>query len=223
MTAALYLRVSTTKQAQEGLSLDAQEKLCREAATMVHCFGSGTMREDLVRPYGNPFPIETAIFKLAGSDICAEATRSLFHLARQYQESFNVYGEKAVFEWEQVAGERPVLFHMAPLDEGTQNRGRPDSVERVQPPDYAHRLPEPIRRFTHYGVYDESHPHLSFLQGGGHGGSHPHLVNEFVQSIVEGRAPWIDAYRAADWCAAGLCAHESALRQGEAVMVPSFR
>jgi hypothetical protein len=167
--------------------------------------------------------METALFKLAGTDVHAEATRSLFHLAREYQESFNAYGESAVFEWAQVGGEAPVLFHIAPLEESLEGRGRAGWVERVTPPDYADRLPEPIRRFTRRGVYDESHAHLSFLQGGGHGGSHPHLVNEFVQSIVAGRAPWIDAYRAADWCAAGICAHESALRDGEGVTVPSFR
>ncbi|WP_330620836.1 hypothetical protein [Blautia pseudococcoides] len=31
--------------------------------------------------------------------------------------------------------------------------------------------------------------HLSFKQGGGHGGSHPHLVHEFIRSIIEERKP----------------------------------
>ncbi len=48
-------------------------------------------------------------------------------------------------------------------------------------------LPEEIQRFTTKGVYDDEHAHLSFTQGGGHGGSHPHLVNEFVSSIIDGR------------------------------------
>lgn len=71
-------------------------------------------------------------------------------------------------------------------------------------------------------MYDESTPHLSFLQGGGHGGSHPHLVHEFVSSIVEGRKPTIDAVTAANWTASGICAHESAMRGGDAVEVPEF-
>ena len=33
--------------------------------------------------------------------------------------------------------------------------------------------------------------------GGGHHGSHPHLVHEFVRSIIEGRKPRIDERRAA--------------------------
>jgi hypothetical protein len=74
-----------------------------------------------------------------------EVTRSLFETARQYVESFNVYGDKMSFEWTQVEDEQPV-------------------TQRVTIPDYARLLPEPR-------VYDAEHAHLSFTQGGGHGGS----------------------------------------------------
>jgi hypothetical protein len=39
---------------------------------------------------------------------------------------------------------------------------------------------------------------------------------------VEGRRPRIDAVTAANWTAAGICAHESAMRHGAAVDIPSF-
>jgi hypothetical protein len=94
--------------------------------------------------------------------------------------------------------------------------------ERVDPPDRADLLPPEIGRFTKRGVYDETRPHLSFLQGGGHGGSHPHLAHEFVRSIVEQREPAIDAVTAANWTAAGICAHESATRDGDGVAIPDF-
>ena len=69
-------------------------------------------------------------------------------------------------------------------------RGGLVTEERIQiPPTYADRLPAEIGRFTKQTVYDDSNPHLSFLQGGGHGGSHPHLVHEFVRSILEDRTP----------------------------------
>jgi predicted dehydrogenase len=196
--------------------------LSKTRAEKVHCFGTGTMREELVKAYGNPYPMETAIFKLAGTDIAAEATRSLFHLGREYQESFNVYGEDAVFEWGQMSDDEPALFQIEPLDQMKDGRGRKTTAERVTVPDYAERLPEPIRRFTKRGVYSESNPHLSFLQGGGHGGAHPHLVQEFVQSIVEERPPYIDSVTAANWTAAGICAHESAMNDGGLVTIPSF-
>ena len=198
-------------------------RLAGRRVERVHCFGSGTMRQELTRQYGNPFPAESAIFKLADSDLAAEVTRTLFHVGRQYQESFNVYCENGVFEWGQTAADLPVVFRMSPVSKAISGRGgRPLTTERVEPPDYAHRLPEPIQRFTRRGVYDEGNPHLSFLQGGGHGGSHPHLVHEFVSSIVEGRQPAIDAITAANWTAAGICAHESAMRGGETVEVPEF-
>ena len=72
------------------------------------------------------------------------------------------------------------------------HRGR-NSPSGCTVPDFAHLLPEPIRRFTTKGVYDQDAEHLSFIQGGGHGGSHPHLVHEFISAIVEGRPPRPDA------------------------------
>ena len=188
-------------------------------ATRVHSFGSGTMREALRRTYGNPYPVETAIFRLEGTAVAAEVTRTLFQTARAYSESFAVYAEERSFEWQQLEEEEPLLCSMAPLQPG---RGRPITAERVAVPDRRDLLPQEIAHFTRPGVYDASQPHRSFLHGGGHGGSHPHLVHEFVRSIMEGRSPAIDAVTAADWTAAGICAHQSAMVGGEAVDVPRF-
>ncbi|HUB31508.1 MAG TPA: hypothetical protein VMA31_00720 [Bryobacteraceae bacterium] len=60
-------------------------------------------------------------------------------------------------------------------------------------------------------------------QSGGHGGSHPHLVHEFVASIVEKRAPFPDVYQSVNWTCAGICAHESAMQGGRRVALPDFR
>ena len=53
-------------------------------------------------------------------------------------------------------------------------------------------------------------------------GSHPHLVHEFVMSIIEERKPAIDEHLGGNITAAGICAHESAMRGGESVIVPEF-
>jgi len=93
----------------------------------------------------------------------------------------------------------------------------------VKVPDFADRLPECIRRFTTAGVYDAKETqHLSFLQGSGHGGSHPHLAHEFVSALVEGRAPRPDAVTSANWTMTGICAHMSAMKGGERVAIPQF-
>lgn len=189
-------------------------------ATRVHCFGSGHMRKELQTQYANPYPIETAIFQLALDGVVAEATRSLFHTAHEYVESFHVLGEKGSFEWH-MEHEPPVVTTMRPSN--VRHGGNDVKTERVLPPDHRDLLPESIRPFTALQIIpDPKNPHQSIRQGGGHHGSHPHLVHEFVRSIIEQRKPWIDEVTAANWTAAGICAHESALKGGAAVEVPSF-
>jgi predicted dehydrogenase len=179
-------------------------------AGQVSCLGSGRIAQTLASKYGSPFAVENALFQVRNQPLAFEVTRSLFETARQYVESFDVYADRMSFEWAQIEGERPVV-HIG------------ETPERVEVPDYAPLLPEPIRSFTAKGVYDEEHAHLSFIQGGGHGGSHPHLVHEFVSSIREGRPSFPDVYQSVNWTCAGICAHESAMRGGEIVYLPEFR
>lgn len=75
--------------------------------------------------------------------------------------------------------------------------------------------PSPPIRFTTMKIH-------SFKQGGGHGGSHPHLVHEFVRSILEDRKPAIDDIMGAYWTGTGICAHESAMKGGEVITIPWF-
>jgi len=185
--------------------------LAGQEAEYVSCFGSGKIADNLVQKYGSPFAVESALFRLCNSNLAAEVTRSLFETSREYIESFDVYGDKATFEWQQLQEEDPVVFVG-------------EDGKRVKVPDYSYLLPESIQRFTKKGVYDkEENKHLSFIQGGGHGGSHPHLVHEFASSIIENRNPFPDVYQSANWTCAGICAHESAMKQGEIVKLPVFR
>ena len=108
------------------------------------------------------------------SNIIAEATRSLYQTIRQYRESFDSYGDKLAFEWEQIQDEGPVLF------EGGEN------AKRIIVPDTDDMLPEETKKFTlREKIEDDTH--VSFIQGAGHGGSHPHMVQEFISAILEGR------------------------------------
>ena len=184
-------------------------------AEYVSCFGSGTIREDLVAHYGSPFAVESAHIKLRDTDLSARIIRSLFDTARQYRESIDVYGSKQSFEWSQIEGEDPVLH--------TAKRLEQEIPQRIQVPDYAHLLPEEIQMFTTKGVYDlDEQQHLSFTQGAGHGGSHPHLAHEFVSALLEGREPYPNAVQSANWTCVGICAHQSAMAGGENVLLPEF-
>jgi predicted dehydrogenase len=180
-------------------------------ADYVSCFGSGRVRDDIREKSGNSFAVESCHIKIADSDISAHIWRFLYDTARQYRESFDVYGSKKSFEWTLVEGE-PHILH-------TAKKPEPEIPEKVEVPDFADRLPEPIRMFTR-SIQDAEH--LSFIQGGGHGGSHPHLVNEFVRSLVDNRDPWPNATRSANWTCVGILAHESAVAGGEINRLPEF-
>ena len=180
-------------------------------AEYVSCFGSGTINDECARRSGSKFAVESCHIKIRDSDVAAHVWRFLWDTARQYRESIDVYGSKKSFEWQLIAGEDPVLH--------TAKKPEPEIAERVDVLDYAHLLPEPIRKFTQR-VADEDH--LSFIQGGGHGGSHPHLVNEFVSALIEDRDPFPNVEQSANWTSVGICAHQSALKGGEIVNVPDF-
>lgn len=180
-------------------------------AEYVSCFGSGTINEELAKKSGNRFAVESCHLKIKDSDIAAHIWRFLFDTARQYRESFDVYGSKKSFEWALIEGEEHVLH--------TAKKPEPEIPERVKVPDFAHLLPEEIRSFTQ-AVQDQEH--LSFIQGAGHGGSHPHLVNEFVSALVQDRDPWPNAVTSANWTCVGICAHQSAEQGGAIVKLPGF-
>lgn len=55
-----------------------------------------------------------------------------------------------------------------------------------------------------------------------HGGSHPHLVHEFVRSILEDRTPVPSDIDGAYWTGVGICAHQSAMDGGVVKRVPVF-
>jgi predicted dehydrogenase len=184
-------------------------------AAVVSCFGSGRIRDELAAKYGSPFAVETCHIALRDSDLSARVYRSLFDTARQYRESIDVYGSKQSFEWPLVEGEQPILH--------TAKKPEHEIAQRVTVPDFAHLLPAAIRRFTTRGVYDtDANQHLSFIQGSGHGGSHPHLVNEFVSALVQGRETFPNHRQSANWTGVGILAHQSALRGGELLQLPEF-
>ena len=188
----------------------------------VNCFGSGTMDEKMYHRYNNPFPVECAIFEFENG-MKAEATRTLFETARAYKEGLNIYGSKKSFEWGFHDGDDPIITTL--IETGQDCRGNHCETETIPMPNYHHLLPQEIQHHTVGENFDPLNPHISLSKGagGGHHGSHPHLVHEFVMSIIENRKPWIDEYLGANITAAGICAHESAMKNGETIIVPNFK
>ena len=187
----------------------------------VVCFGSGTMEGWLTKQYGNPYPIQSALLEFENG-LKGEVTRSLFEIARVYQEGLFVYGNEGCFEWGFADHDPPYFTTAIPATDG--RRGGSTRVEIVDLPNYYHNLPEEIHKFTVGGDYDPLNPQETLKKGSGagHHGSHPHLVNEFVMSIVEERKPWIDEVLGGNITATGICAHESAMKNGAEVNIPEF-
>jgi predicted dehydrogenase len=71
--------------------------------------------------------------------------------------------------------------------------------------------------------YSDNRPSLPAAMGhGGHGGSHGYLTNEFIMALVEDREPLIDVYEGIAMTAPGIVAHQSALKNGERLLIPDF-
>ncbi|MGI8868747.1 MAG: Gfo/Idh/MocA family protein [Mycobacteriales bacterium] len=185
----------------------------------VSCLGSGILQDQYAGDWENHFPLETAHFRLDKDNLAAEVTLSFFQTARQYQEGFNVYGDRAGVEWA-LLGEDEMWLHS--FTEAAAGARREVDVQRIDPPDRADLLPGEIADFVQPTTYTPAGAREPITVGAGHGGSHPHLADEFVRSIVEHRPPRVDALTAANWTAPGIVGHASAQRDGALLAVPQF-
>ena len=184
-------------------------EILRKPIKTVRCIGSGKISEEYMKKYDSPFAVESVQLTFSGTDVAGEVTRSMFDTIRQYRESFDFYGSKKSFEWEQCIEEGPVIYT------GYEN------AEHITVPDTDDMLSPEIAKFTlKEQIMDEKH--VSFIQGSGHGGSHPHLVQEFITAIQEGRPAHVNSTIAANWNVAGLLAHESAMKGGKILEMPEF-
>ncbi len=116
----------------------------------------------------------------------------------------------------------------------------------IQRPDFAaidlKHLPKPTRQvLTDQEMFDKLPPEVEHafkqvanpslsdaelketdFRPGGHGGSHPYLVHEFVSAVLERRRPAINVWEAVRYMAMGVTAHQSALKDGETLTVPDW-
>lgn len=175
----------------------------------VICHGSGHLSPDKAEVYGSPWAVETATFTFQDTDVVAESSRCLFETIRQCRECFDLYGTEMSFEWEQIIDDGHVIFTGI------------DDAEKLICPDTDKLLPPSIAQFTKREAITDV-TQSSFRQGLGHGGSHPHLVHQFLMALAEDREPSVGARRAATITCTGICAHESAKNGSKSVEIPDF-
>lgn len=60
------------------------------------------------------------------------------------------------------------------------------------------------------------------VAAGGHGGSHGHLANDFLEAIIRQRKPAVDVIDALNMTVPGYYAHLSAMKDGETMKIPQY-
>jgi predicted dehydrogenase len=143
--------------------------------------------------YHNPFVNVTFFGKTMGGGACRIAIHQYLGAEGDIAERAEYYGTKMLFI-EPRFGQPAMRSH-----EGTK-------LETFALEDHSAILPPELRNHT----------------VGGHEGSEVYITNEFVNAMNEGRRPLVDVFEAVAYCAPGICAHESALKDGDWVKVPDF-
>ncbi|MAG57684.1 MAG: oxidoreductase [Planctomycetes bacterium] len=116
---------------------------------------------------------------------------------------WNVAGHGERGQW---LGEKMSCFMAGSGGQPRARRGVSGRWQAWNVPDYwkTDRLPESMRHNS------------------GHGGSASFLSAEFVEALVEKREPTVDVYQSIAMTAPGIVAHDSAMKGGALMNVPSF-
>jgi len=175
--------------------------------TEVVCHGWG--EDDPVlkdNVYNNPFWDESAMFK----DNLGRAFRVnvWWKGAHRGCERAEWIGSKMSFYCGHPNGLGPVIIRRGSQTE-KDNAGvvrKLPQFEPYQQPQWwkTDMLPEPLRHDS------------------GHEGSHTFLTHEFIDALTHGRKPAVDVHEALAFTAPGIVAHQSALKGGELMKIPSF-
>jgi len=178
-----------------------------ERLTEVSCIGWGD-DDPILRDnaYGNPFWNGTAFFKTSAGHAFRVAI--YWKGAHRGTERAQWYGDRTSFFFPDPNGLGAVLVRSGTQqekDSGGFVRELPEHETYAQPDWWAtDMLPAPLRHDS------------------GHEGSHTFLTHEFVDALVKGRRPTVNVHEALAYTAPGIVAHQSALKGGLQMKIPSF-
>lgn len=178
-----------------------------ERLTHVFCQGWGDDSPALKgNPYKNPFWNETAFFRTNRGHACRISV--CWKGALMGTERGEWHGSKMSLYSADPVGAPSALIKAGETTQRDDGGYQQSHSERevFQEPKWWETavLPEPLR-------------HAS-----GHGGSHTFLTHEFIDSLINRRKPLVDIHEALAYTAPGIVAHESALKDGEFLKIPSF-
>jgi predicted dehydrogenase len=178
-----------------------------ERLTEVSCIGWGdddpSHRDNA---YHNPFWNEIGLFKTNRGN--AMRIINLRKGAVKGAERAQFYGDKMSFYYPNPLGIGAMIVHAGKQTE-KDDGGFARQASKEEPYEVpmwwkTDLLPEPLRHDS------------------GHSGSHTFLTHEFIDALVNNRKPTVNIYEAVAYTAPGIVAHESALKGGERLKVPSF-
>lgn len=180
-----------------------------ERLTGVSCHGWGDNSPYLKdNVYNNPFWNETALFKTDRDH--SFKVNVWWKGAYRGTERGELTGTKMSFYGPTANGMGPVIVrtegNRKEVDDGGYERDL-SAFEKYDQPNWAasDMLPKELRETK-----------------GGHGGSSTFITHEFIDALVNERKPAIDIYEALAYTVPGIVAHESALKHGEYMKIPSF-
>ncbi len=195
-------------------------------ATTVSCLGFEDHDVDGVFGEGanlwdNPFSNETALMRTSDGGMLRINEFRRLGWKGLASVQMSLIGTRGSFEEQADSQVWSTLFP----DETTNLNDllRCEDVEVTQQAEDVH---EAVLKEFHSGV-SQVHPvdrlpkEFARLHSG-HMGSHQFLVDDFIKSVVTNTLPPNHVWAAARYCAPGLVAHQSALRDGEQMEIPDF-
>ena len=192
--------------------------LVGKLAEHVVCHGSGRIDEQLIPKYSSPFAIETGDVQAQGLGSLRRGHAKPLQHGAPVSRELRRHGLEEVVRVAAGGGRRSGPSHQEHAGASTDRSADPDAREgprlRGSPARADSRVHQPA------AIQDAEH--LSFLQGGGHGGSHPHLAHNFLMACLGKQAAMPDAATSVNWTMVGICAHQSALKGGEKIAIPTF-
>lgn len=180
-----------------------------------------------VNQWDNVFSNSYSLMKLAngGTARINECRRIGYKAPSSYVSSF--YGTKGAYQFsnaqhiltkltEKGVDLQDISDDVNPV-EMTRHKDEPDFKLKVANHTWQWNVFSPVQK-TEYDRLPESFKKNGSVNG--HMASHQLLVDDFCTAVFFGSMPPVNAWRAARWTIPGLLAHQSALKNGEAMDVP---
>ena len=180
-----------------------------------------------VNQWDNVFSNSYSLMKLAngGTARINECRRIGYKAPSSYVSSF--YGTKGAYQFsnaqhiltkltEKGVDLQDISDDVNPI-EMTHHKDEVDFKQKVANHTWQWNVFSPVQK-TEYDRLPESFKKNGSVNG--HMASHQLLVDDFCTAVFFGSMPPVNAWRAARWTIPGLLAHQSALKNGEAMDVP---